>query len=456
MNLRRVVLSLISVLCVISVQAQAKYIFYFIGDGMGIGAVTTAEAFVRQTRGEQSRLTMTQLPVASLATTFSASSPVTDSAAAGTALATGKKTRNGMLGVTPDSAAAVSIATKLHEAGYGVGLVTTVAPDDATPGAFYAHQPSRSMYYEIGRDAAASGFEFIAGGNLRGYKGNDLMAVLEESGMAVVRGMDQLKETESRRIFLLDKDTTRVTVPYAVDSLEGYLTLPDMTQACLDHLLKNSPERFFMMVEGGSIDHAAHGNDAAATIVETVNFDNALKIAYQFYLQHPTETLIVVTADHETGGMIYANAALHYYAHPEYLPYVRMSKEKLSEYCKSILGSRSVITWDDMKRFLSDRLGLFSKIPVSESDEQTLRQLFDETFEKRQAGADQHSLYASFNQFAVECNNIINRAVGIGWTTMDHSGTAVPVFAAGRGAFSFSRMLDNTEIPALILRSAGL
>lgn len=205
----RNIAAFLTLLLAFAVNAAApKYVFYFIGDGMGVGAVSLAQTYNRMVLGNAEPLTMMQLPVSSLAFTYSASSPVTDSAAAGTALATGNKTNNGMLGVTPDSAAVVSIATMLHDKGYGVGLVTTVAPDDATPGAFYAHQPARAMFYEIGCDAAASGFEFIAGANLRGLKdkkGNatDLLDVFEQNQVSVVRGIGGLADARYSKVLLL-------------------------------------------------------------------------------------------------------------------------------------------------------------------------------------------------------------------------------------------------------------
>ncbi len=340
MKLRLKALGLLLLFCLATCSAAPKYVFFFIGDGMGLGAVSLSNLYNRTINGTDTLLTMMQLPVTSFAFTHSASSPVTDSAAAGTALATGHKTNNTMLGVTPDSAAVNSIATVLHDHGFGVGLVTSVAPDDATPGAFYAHQPNRSMFYEIGCDAARSGFEFIAGANLRGLKDKkgkptDLMETLEANGVAVVRGLEALDNTDSRRIMLLGKDLAKNNaIGYTIDSLETTYKLPAITQACLDHLLKVSPDKFFMMVEGGDIDHGAHGNDAATTVMETLEFDKALRIAYNFYLRHPDETLILVTADHETGGLMLANKDLHYTMSPAYLRYPRMSKDAFSDYCK--------------------------------------------------------------------------------------------------------------------------
>ncbi len=440
--------------------AAPKYIFYFIGDGMGIGAVSATQTYNRTVLGNTEPLLMLQFPVGSTAFTFSASSPVTDSAAAGTALASGHKTNNSMLGVTPDTTAVTSIARVLKDNGYGIGLVTSVCPDDATPGAFYAHQPRRSMYYEIGKEAATSGYEFIGGSNLRGTKDsngnpNDLMKIFAENGVSVVRGLDALKTVNTRRVFLLNTDSVRVgEIGYTIDSLDNVLTLPAMTEACLDHLMKNSPDKFFMMVEGGAIDHAAHSNDAGTVVMETLNFDQALKVAYDFYLQHPTETLIVVTADHDTGGMALANSHLHYYADLSYLAHQKVSKDMFSEWCRSILKSGKPYSWPEMKQYLTDKLGFFTYIPVNEKQEAALKAKFDKTITQRK-GKDQKSLYNSFNEFAVEVFDIISRVSGIGWTTGDHSGAVVPVYAIGQGAAMFSNWQDNTDIPRKIISLAG-
>lgn len=442
---------------VLSAGASApRYIFYFIGDGMGVGAVSLTQAYNRIVIGSDSLLNMMRLPVGSLAFTHSASSPVTDSAAAGTALATGNKTKNGMIGMTPDTVPVYSIATKLHDLGYGIGLVTTVSPDDATPASFYAHQPYRGMYYEIGKDCAFSGFEFVAGAGLRGLKNKngeptDLLSVFEQNGVAVVHGLDSLQTVESSRVLLLGVNPVNDNeMGFVIDSIAGQMTLPDMTKVCMDHLIKNSPDRFFMMVEGGSIDHAGHANDPATLVMETIGFDNALGLAMDFYSSHPDETLIVVTADHETGGLALANRTLHYNIEPKYLKYPSLSKDAFSDVCKSILNSRMVYTWEDMKNLLSDRLGLYKHIPVNEEEDAAFQEMFQAMLENRSA-ADQKTLYSSFNSFSVAVFDLISRVSGAGWTTGDHSGAPVPVFAIGDGASKFSAMQDNTDIPGKII-----
>jgi len=437
-----------------------RYIFFFIGDGMGMGAVSLAQDYKRMVLDNDTLLTMMRFPIASAAFTHSASSPVTDSAAAGTALASGNKTNNGMLGVTPDSTAVISIAQTLHDNGFGIGLVTTVAPDDATPGAFYAHQPSRAMFYEIGKDAASSGYEFMAGANLRGLKdanGNvtDLLKVFDENKVSVVRGLSGLSDISNRKVLLLNTDTIHDNdVGFAIDSIAGVLTLPAMTKACMEHLLAYTPDRFFMMVEGGSIDHAGHANDAATVVIETLNFDNALRQAYDFYLLHPEETLIVVTADHETGGLCLGNRKLYYNIEPKYLQYQKMSKDAFNESVGMWFNSRMVITWDDMQRFLAENLGLYSHIPVEEAQDAKLREDFDLIISVRNS-ATQANLSHKIGAFADNVYGVVSLMSGIGWTTGNHSGAVVPVYAIGVGAEQFAPMQDNTEIPVKILRIAG-
>ena len=169
----------------LSAQEAPKYIFYFIGDGMGMGHVLATQTYNRMILNSQDPLLMMQFPVAGMLTTYSASSPVTDSAAAGTALSSGYKTKNGMLGMNTDSIAVESIAAQLFANGYGVGLITSVPPDDATPGAFYAHVPNRNMYYDITVQAAQSGYHFLGGSKLRGTTDkdgnpNDLLEILKQ------------------------------------------------------------------------------------------------------------------------------------------------------------------------------------------------------------------------------------------------------------------------------------
>lgn len=438
-----------------------RYIFYFIGDGMGLSPVMTAQAYNRDVLKNDKPLHMLQFPVASWAMTYSANAPITDSAAAGTALSTGTKTKNGMVGMNPDTVTVTSIARQLKDMGWGVGVVTTVAADDATPSAFYAHVPYRKMFYDIDIAAAKSGYEFIGGAGIGGLKdkdGNatDLEEVMKQNGVQIVYGPDEIGSIDSERVLLVGpKGSPSWNVGYTIDSISGALTLPVITRTCLGHLEKYSPEHFFMMVEGGNIDHALHANDGGAAVKEILNFDQALAIAYNFYLAHPDETLIVVTADHDTGGMSHVHSRISLPDQLHAFDYQKVSKEAFSEYCKAMLKDRRVYRWEDMKEYLEENLGLFSHIPVSDKQAENLKKMFTETFEMRNT-ADQKTLYASFNAFAVEVFKMVNDAAGTVFTTVGHSGNPVPVFAVGVGSDMFRNVNNNIDIPAKIRKIAGI
>ncbi|MCM1450986.1 MAG: alkaline phosphatase [Clostridium sp.] len=440
----------------ISAQAAApKYIFYYIGDGMGMGPAMAAEMYNRQILGNDTPITMMQFPVAGMCMTYSASSPVTDSAAAGTALSTGTKTKNGMLGMAPDSIPVYSMASTLKAMGYGIGDITSVSPDDATPGAFYAHVPSRNMSYEIGVQAAESGFEFIGGAGWRkpAKEGKPyLYDVFAENGVKVVFGPDSVQYIgDAQKVVMLNHwGTNPNDVGYTIDSIDNNLYLPFLTQQCLDHLKKVSPNAFFMMVEGGNIDHALHANDGGAAIKEVLNFNQALDIAYDFYKQHPDETLIVVTADHDTGGMAIGNPFLGYNAKLGLFDYQKASKEAFQKKVRKMLEDNTVASWDEMKEELAKTFGFWQGVPVNEKQEASLRKKFEDTLSKRDSD-DQRTLYANFNGFVAEVFKVLNDAAGIGFVATSHTGNPVPVFAVGVGADKFKGLNNNIEIPVKIL-----
>ncbi|MBD5213543.1 MAG: alkaline phosphatase [Bacteroidales bacterium] len=463
MKIRHLILTAtlaLSTLC--AGAAEPKYIFYFIGDGMGHGHVMATQTFNRVALGNPDPLLMLRLPVGGVITTYSASSTVTDSAAAGTALATGSKTRNGMLGMDADTVAVTSVAEHLHNDGWGVGLVTTVAPDDATPGAFYAHVPARRMTYEIGRQAAESGYEFIAGASWRGRtdrKGNptDLIDYFRTfPDLDMVSTTDAARASKARRIFLTAENPFNDSnVGYTLDSIPGALSLPDMTAACIEHLTRVSPDRFFIMVEGGNIDHVGHGNDAGAVVIETLNFDKALRHAYDFYLAHPEETLIIVTADHETGGLSVGNRHVGYQSFTPYILHQKMSKEQFSTEVKRMLTEGEAPTWEQFKEFVTAATGLWGPIEVTKAQDAAIYDVFNATFNSRDRIADEKTLYASYTALAKEVWDVLNDNQGFGWTTSGHSGNPVPVYAIGAGLEELGRWGDNTEIAPLLLRLTG-
>lgn len=446
---------------VLSYGSTPKYIFYFIGDGMGMAPAMAAAYYNRSVLGTDELPLMMTFPVAGQVMTYSASSDVTDSAAAGTALATANKTNNGMLGVTPDTIPVNSVATVLKDKlGFGVGLVTNVAPDDATPGAFYAHVGSRKQKKDIDTQFAESKVDFLAGSAFTGLTDNNgkstgVEDLFSKNGIRVVTSLDKIGDDQGRIALVQSNPFSDSNSGYMIDSIPGMITLPEMTQACLDFLKRKTPNGFFMMVEGGNIDHALHANDGMTAISEIFNFNNALKIAYDFMKQHPEETLIVVTADHDTGGLSIGNRANGYVAHFDVLKHQKMSKEMFSEICKKILSSQPTPGWSEMVTLLNDKFGFWDKVKLSDDETTGLRELYSKVFEDKNA-ADEKSLYNDFNAFASAVFNIISTKAAVGFTTGAHTGNTVPVYAAGAGAENFNGVLNNIQIPTIILKTAGV
>lgn len=446
--------------CFASWAEAPKYIFYFIGDGMGLGHITIAEEYNRTVLNNEEHLTMLQFPVTSIAASYSADRHITDSAAAGTALSTGKKTKNGMLGTTPDSLPAYSVAKSLKEAGYGVAIATTVTLNDATPGAFYGHAPYRKMYYEIGRGIVDSNYDLYAGYTLLGNKdkeGKDtgLYDYIKKSGYAMATGKDELNTIKNKKnkIVLLNKPNKAGHCGFTVDSLGNEnFDVPYLTQTCIEHLQRVSPDKFFMMIEGGNIDWAAHSNDPAV-VKSILNFDEGVKLAYDFYLKHPDETLIIVTADHNTGGMTLGKRG-NKRVTLKNLDYQKKSISMFQDYCQGIQKSGKKISWDEMKEYIKDNLGLYGAIKVDEKDDKAIQEQFYKTFANNSNGEEVKTLYLSFNTFIEEVYEVFNKYTGIGWTTTGHGGNFVPVFAIGVGADEFKCFNNNIELPKKIAKIA--
>lgn len=442
-----------------SFAATPRYIFYFIGDGMGMNPVMAAAAYNRHVLGNSELPLMMTFPVAGQIITYSASSDITDSAAAGTALATGSKTKNGMLGMNADTIPVTSVAQKLkNKKGYAVGLVTNVAPDDATPGAFYAHVPNRKMREEIDRQFIASNFDFLAGSALNGLKTEDgkdtgILNEYKKNGILVTTSPKEAAKSKKRVVLVDQAPFSSGESGYCLDSIPTMNTLCQMTQACLDNVYAKNPNGFFMMVEGGIIDHALHGNDAGAAVKEIMNFNDALKIAYDFMQKHPDETLIVVTADHDTGGLTVGNRANGYKLHIDVLEHQKMSKSMFSDKCEEMLKSGNIPTWDVMKEMLTKQFGFWENVKLSEKDTKELKHSYSKVFEKKDS-KDEKSLYKSFNNFSSEVFDLINKKAAIGFTTGSHTGGFVPVYAVGVGQENFGRVLDNTQIQGIMLNLA--
>ena len=287
----------------------AKYIFLFIGDGMGHGQASLAESYLSYQEGTpgNSQLMFTTFPVFGTCFSYSASSLVTDSSAAGTAIATGVKTTNGYLGVDPDGNPVYSFADDLKAKGYNIGIFSSVPVNHATPASFYGHNISRNGYYDISKDMIPADYNFYGGSNFLQptREGEpDTETYLEENGYKVAFGQAEFDEVKnSERVVLLAESRDK-------ESGEKPMLLKDMTRNCIEFLGDKKP--FFIMCEGGEIDYMAHIDLTMPTVEAIYRFDDAIKVAYEFYQKHPKQTLIVVTADHETGGVTLGAEPLSY------------------------------------------------------------------------------------------------------------------------------------------------
>jgi alkaline phosphatase len=445
-----------------SVCGQAKYVFYFIGDGMGVNIVNTTEAYLSNMNGERGSvsLLMTQFPVASMATTFSASSDVTDSAAAGTALATGKKTNNGMIGLDPDDSRLETIAEKAKKAGKKIGIASTVPVNHATPAAFYSHRKDRNMYYEITQDLILSDFDFFGGAGFYNRDklydktdAPDIYPLIEQAGYMIAKGYGDFKANagKSKKVVLVQENWEKVEgIPYAIDRKEGDLTLKQITEAAIDVLMRDNKKGFFLMLEGGRIDWGAHGNDAATVVREVIDMDEAIKVAYEFYKKHPKETLIVITADHDTGGITAGAGNLNIRS----LQYQQQSQDELTALINDLRTSRNgKVSWEEIKDLLTKTLGFWKEIPLNWEREKILRDAYEETLAKDRDVKDRN-LYAENSLIAAKAKQIMNDVARLNWGTTSHSGGYAPVFAIGAGQNLFTHKMDNTEIPLKIIKAA--
>lgn len=465
-------LSLLSfLLLVLSGYAQqAKYVFYFIGDGMGVNQVQGTELYRGELEGKIgiTPIWFTQFPYATTATTFSATNGVTDSAAAGTALATGNKTQNGTIGMKQDLQTEVSsVAVWAKNKGCRVGVTTSVSVDHATPAAFYAHDPSRGSYYKIGTDLYKAGFDFYAGSdfidpnNKDNKDGNseNLYTMAEKNGYTIARGykdyLKKCKKADKMILFQSEKasEKDRTAIPYAIDRTKDDLTLADITRSAINFLSKDLSKGFFLMVEGGKIDWACHSNDAATAFHEVADMDEAVKVAYEFYSQHPDETLIVVTADHETGGFVLGTGA--YKLNLQVLKNQKVSESGFTRILNELRKKyNNNVSWEKVQQALKENFGFWDKVKLNEKQEERLLAKYNDTFKGKEAKLEK-SEYAQDEPLAAEAKRIIDEIALVGWTSGGHSAGYVPVFAIGAGADLFQGRIDNTEIPIKIAKAAG-
>lgn len=407
-----------------ALEPAAKSAILFIGDGMGPAHITAARLYAG---GSDGHLAMESMPFTGYCRTHSSSDYVTDSGAAGTALSCGVKTANGLIcmsdpSIDPSgkSRSLQTITDLMLAAGKSVGLVTTASIVNATPAVFYAHSDDRWDEIRIADQIATSGLTLLLGGGRRSFHpetwmdpeydlpgmqpdGRDLEAEMTGHGWTFVNSRQDLAQIDPATAGLKLIGTFQyTTMNYEFNrpnDVLGEPSLAEMTSFAID-VLSRDPDGYFLMVEGGLVDQASHANDARNAIGDVLALDAAVRVAQETV---DASTLVVVTADHETGGM-----ALNGYA-----PRRWVRGPALLSNVDIGTGPRGLISWGSG--------------PGAESPE----------------AVDESNPYFPF------------RAAYAG-SIATHSAVDVPLMAMGPGAMNFSGYRENIEIPLLITQQMGL
>ncbi len=440
---------------------DVKYVFLFIGDGMSLPQRTAAEEYLR--KHNLPPLEMNRLPYQSPTTTRSADRFITDSAASGTAIACGEKVPNKYIGMNAKKENLVSVADVAKRDGMKVGIITSVYLNHATPAAFYGHSSARSDYYKLGLDLIESNFDFFGGGTLSGrydkksplYKG-DLLTLAKEFGY-------KLALSESKINGLKKGDNKVIAIPYPDSTIPYLIDNPNSMR--ISHLLAKAIELldndkgFFIMTEGGKIDWMCHANDLATVVNEVIDMDNALKVALKFAKKYPKETLIIVTADHETGGLTLGSAGTGYESYFEFIPNQKCSQFTFEQKVKKLLKENADIEFAEVQQIITENFGLIfgsknknDRMALTSDEEQTLRKAFDmeKKPSKKRKDSGKEAYEQKKNPLAASVIKIFNRKLGVAWTSDAHTALPVITSAYGTNAEAFVGTLDNTNIAKIL------
>ena len=456
-----------------------KYVFLFIGDGMSYPQIQVTNYYMTiQNNGNKypaileskNNLSFMDFPVVGSAQTYDSSSFAPDSSSTATSIATGNKTYSGRLNKDVTGFKEFeTIAEKLKaQQGYKIGIVSSVNINHATPGAFYAHQNSRSEYYKIGRELVESGFDYFAGGALRSPDNaagtENLYDLAEQAGYKIVKTQaeaEALKPSDGKAIVIAEhlvaQDMDFVdAMDYEIDRQEGEWALANYVSKGIEML--NNDTGFFMMVEGGKIDWACHANDAATAVHEVIALDNAIREALKFYNEHPDDTLIIVTGDHETGAFSLGYAGTDYDTFLNNLSSQRVSYSTFnSDYVAKYKENNT-----DFETVLADLKELFGfKVPsnfgmakegsldLNEYEYNLLLDAYNQTMKfgaDMNANEEQELKYDKYEPLTVTVTHILANKCGLNFGSYVHTGLPTAVFAIGAGSELFDGYYDNTEI----------
>lgn len=454
-----------------------KYVFLFIGDGMAFAQVNAAQIFKGSSDGQTiGSLSFTEFPVTGTATTYDETSVCPDSASAATALACGIKTKSGVLGMAGDKETVPeSITEKLKNNGKKIGVLSTVSLNNATPAAFYAHVPSRGDYYDIAMQMAPGAVDYFGGGSLvnpTGSKGDqpDAFEALAQNGYTIADTKEEIKAlgSGSGKVYAVSPALlqSKASMPFALDAAKDDLTLADFVRTGINVL--DNEDGFFMVCESGMIDWACHANDAATAIGETLVLEDAVSAAVDFAEEHPDETLILVTADHETGGMAIGYTATGYNTDFPLLSGQTVSYSAFDAIFENMKKDDSSLLMGDVLPVIKESFGLIAPDDADAAIKENAARVltadeYDKLAEALEASqseppdsAEAKLLYGGYEPLTVTLTHILNNKAGIGWTTYAHTGGLVPVYAYGTGAEEFSGSYDNTDIFKKLVKLCGL
>ncbi len=457
-----------------TVQAkEAKYIFLFIGDGMSYPQIQSASYYLNAitddadgTLRSESKLSFMSFPVAGSAQTYDSTSFCPDSASTATSLSTGYKTYSGTINMDETKTIAYETITEKLKAqkNFKIGVITSVNLNHATPAAFYAHQASRNSYYDIGLEMIDSNFDYFAGGALLAPTGaekdqEDIYEVAKKAGYKVVNTQAEAKaltSSDGKAIVISEVLADADAMSYSLDSAKDEWTLADYVEKGIEVL--DNETGFFMMVEGGKIDWACHANDAASSIGDTKALSDAVDKAIAFYNKHKEETLIIVTGDHETGGLTIGYAGTNYDTFLQNLEgqkisYAKYSSDYVTKYKEEKTDFETVMK-DVEELFgllLPNNTNADSKLVLTEYELGKIKTAYTRTMEIGTAGQkdmtqEEYVLYGTYDPLTVTLTHVLNNKSGISFSSYAHTGLPVAVFAMGNGDGLFEGYYDNTNI----------
>lgn len=458
-----------------------KYIFMLIGDGMSAVQVNSTQVYNgNNTEGKiaTENLLFADFPAVGMATTHDSTSFCPDSASTSTSMSTGHKTHSGVIGMAVDKTTPVTnIAELLKEQGKKIGIVSSVTINHATPAAYYAHVESRNDYYGIAMQMADSGFDYFGGGEISKPTGDnkdqkDAYEVLKEKGYTIARTPEEiaaLNSSTGKCYAVTPKVQDSGAMPYAIDQKEGDMSLADFIEKGIE-VLDNDDEGFFLMAESGKIDWSCHANDAMTTIKEVKDFENAVQVAYDFAEKHPEDTLIIVTGDHETGGMTIGYASTGYDTAFNIMDNQKMSYVEFDNLVKGMQEKNPALAFEDVLPIITENFGLKAASGDAAADEadplvlteyelDMVKKGFEESMvpeDDREATTEKDLLYGTYNPLSVSLTHIINNKAGIGWTSYAHTGVPVPVYAYGAQSDLFNGAYDNTDVFHKLSEICGL